>query len=192
MHNIALECSDPRVLLDEIASLRARVEGLEAKCVELDQLAHCDPLVPLVNRRGLYRELETIIARHERHGTPAAILFIDLDGLKVINDCFGHEAGDAALIHVAEQLLAGVRTNDCVARIGGDEFCVLLDHADETSAIETAERLVNTVSDDDFIFDGRPMPLSVAIGMALVERGDSPGAILARADQAMYRVKVAA
>ena len=192
MHNIALECSDPRVLLDEIASLRARVEGLEAKCVELDQLAHCDPLVPLVNRRGLYRELETIIARHERHGTPAAILFIDLDGLKVINDCFGHEAGDAALIHVAEQLLAGVRTNDCVARIGGDEFCVLLDHADETSAIETAERLVNIVADDDFIFDGKPMPLSVAIGMALVERGDSPGAILARADQAMYRVKVAA
>ena len=91
MHNIALECSDPRILLDEIASLRARVEGLEAKCVELDQLAHCDPLVPLVNRRGLYRELETIIARHERHGTPAAMLFIDLDGLKLINDCFGQK-----------------------------------------------------------------------------------------------------
>ena len=192
MHNIALECSDPRILLDEIASLRARVEGLEAKCVELDQLAHCDPLVPLVNRRGLYRELETIIARHERHGTPAATLFIDLDGLKLINDCFGHEAGDAALIHVAEQLLTGVRTNDCVAHIGGDEFCVLLDHADEASAIETAERLVNIVADDDFIFDGKPMPLSVAIGVTLVERGDSPGAVLARADQAMYRVKVAA
>jgi diguanylate cyclase (GGDEF)-like protein len=192
MRDVALDCSDPRVLLDEIASLRARVEGLEAKCVELDQLAHCDPLVPLVNRRGLYRELETIIARHDRHGTPAAMLFIDLDGLKVINDCFGHEAGDAALIHVAEQLLSGVRTNDCVARIGGDEFCVLLDHADEASAIETAERLVNLVAGDDFLFDGKPMPLSVAIGLTLVERGDSPGAILARADQAMYRVKVAA
>lgn len=192
MQNLSLEYSDQKVLLEEIASLRARVEGLEAKCVELDQLAHCDPLVPLVNRRGLYRELETIIARHDRHGTPAAMLFIDVDGLKGINDCFGHEAGDAALIHVAEQLLAGVRTNDCVARIGGDEFCVLLDHADEASACETAERLVNTVAGDEFMFDGKPMPLSVAIGLTQIQRGDSPGAVLARADQAMYRVKVAA
>ena len=138
------------------------------------------------------RELETMIARHERHGIPAAVLFVDLDGLKLLNDCFGHEGGDAALVHVAEQLLAGVRATDCVARVGGDEFCILLDHADEASAIETAERLVNLVAGDDFVFEGRPIPLSVAIGLTVVERGDTPNAVLSRADQAMYRVKAAA
>lgn len=192
MHDVALECSDPAQLLEEIARLRGQVADLEAQVAELDRLAHLDPLVPITNRRGMMRELETMIARHERHGTPAAMLFVDLDGLKLLNDCYGHCGGDAALVHVAEQLLAGVRSSDCVARLGGDEFCVLLDHADETSAIETAERLVNSVASDDFLFDGKAMPLSVAIGMTLIEPGDTPAAVLLRADQAMYRVKAAA
>lgn len=192
MHDVALECCDPSQLLDEISRLRAQLVRLEARVVELDQLAHCDSLVPLINRRGLMRELETMIARHHRHGTSAAVLFIDLNGLKLLNDGFGHGAGDAALIHVAEHLLSGVRGNDCVARVGGDEFCVLLDHADERRAMETAERLVSIIAGDDFVYEGRPVPLSVAIGMTMVESGDTPGAVLARADQAMYRVKAAA
>ncbi len=192
MHDVALERSQPAELLEEIVRLRGQVARLEAEVGELDRLAHRDPLVPLFNRRGMMRELELIIGRHERHGIPAAMLFVDLDGLKMLNDCFGHAGGDAALIHVAEQLRAGVRATDCVARLGGDEFCVLLDHADEDAAIETARRLVNTISSDEFLFNGVPMPLSVAIGLTLVESGDGPSTILARADQAMYRVKVAA
>ena len=192
MHDVGPNCRDPALLLDEIAQLKEQVALLEEQVRELDRLAHIDPLVPLFNRRGMLRELETMIAQHERHDTPAAVLFLDLDGLKMLNDCYGHEGGDAALIHVAEQLLAGVRTEDCVARLGGDEFCILLDRADEASAIETARRLVNLVAGDDFLFNGQPMPLSVAIGMTQVERGDTPAAVLARADQAMYRVKVAA
>jgi len=192
MHSVGLECSDPAELLEEIGRLRGRVAELESRMTELDSLAHLDTLVPVANRRGMMRDLDAMIARCERHGTPAAMLFIDLDGLKVLNDSYGHEAGDAALVHVAKQLLAGVRAIDCVARVGGDEFCVLLDHADEAVAVETAERLVNSIAADDFLFDGRPMPLSVAIGMTLVEIGDSPAAILSRADKAMYRVKAAA
>jgi diguanylate cyclase (GGDEF)-like protein len=192
MHDVSHERRDPVRLLEQIAALTGDVARLEARVRELDRLAHFDTLVPIANRRGMMRELETMIARHERHGEPAAVLFVDLDGLKMINDCFGHEAGDAALVHVAAQLQAGVRTNDCVARVGGDEFCILLDRADEASAIETAERLVNLVAGDEFLFEGRPIPLSVAIGLTSVERGDSPTAVLARADQAMYRVKVAA
>jgi diguanylate cyclase (GGDEF)-like protein len=192
MHDVGPNCRDPALLLDEIAQLKEQVALLEEQVRELDRLAHVDPLVPLFNRRGMLRELETMIAQHERHDTPAAVLFLDLDGLKMLNDCYGHEGGDAALIHVAEQLVSGVRTEDCVARLGGDEFCILLDRADEQSAIETAGRLVNLVAGDDFLFNGQPMPLSVAIGMTQVERGDTPCAVLARADQAMYRVKVAA
>ena len=189
MPNIALECRDPADLSEEVSRLRQQVASLQAKVAELDELAHCDTLVPLFNRRGLVRSLDTMIARFERHGTPAAMLFIDLNGLKQLNDRFGHPGGDDALIHVAERLREGVRGNDCVARIGGDEFCVLLDNADRKSAVETAERLVNQIADDEFMLSGTPVSLSVAIGITAVERGDTPSTILARADQAMYRRK---
>ena len=192
MHDVALEQRDPAQLLEEIARLRADVARLESRVMELDRLAHQDALVPLANRRGMLRELETMIARHERHGTPAAVLFVDLDDLKQLNDKFGHIGGDAALVNVAEKLLVGTRANDCVARLGGDEFCILLDHADEKSALETAERLVDAIACEEFLFEGAPIALSVAIGVTLIEGGDTPATVLSRADKAMYRVKAAA
>jgi diguanylate cyclase (GGDEF)-like protein len=192
MHDVALEQRDPAYLLEEIARLRAEVSRLESRVEELDRLAHRDPLVPLANRRGMLRELETMIARHDRHDTPAAVLFVDLNDLKALNDSFGHMGGDAALVTVAEKLLEGTRATDCVARLGGDEFCVLLEHADEKSAIETAERLIAIIADGDCSFEGLSMPLSVAIGVTLIEKGDTPATVLARADKAMYRVKAAA
>ena len=133
-----------------------------------------------------------MIARHDRHDTPAAMLFVDLNDLKILNDQFGHCGGDAALVMVAEKLIAGTRANDCVARLGGDEFCVLLDHADEKSALETAERLVDSIARQELMFEGTPIPLSVAIGVTLIDKGDTPATVLARADKAMYRVKAAA
>jgi len=187
-----LEQRDPAQLLEEIARLRAEVSRLESRVEELDHLAHLDPLVPLFNRRGMLRELETMIARHDRHDAPGAVLFVDLNDLKLLNDQFGHMGGDAALVRVAEKLIEGTRTNDCVARLGGDEFCVLLDHADQKSALETAERLVELIADGGCHFEGLAMPLSVAIGVTLIEQGDTPASVLARADKAMYRVKAAA
>ncbi len=170
----------------------ARYPGWKSRVEELDRLAHRDPLVPIANRRGMLRELETMIARHNRHDTPAAMLFVDLNGLKQLNDSFGHMGGDAALVTVAEKLIEGTRATDCVARLGGDEFCVLLEHADEKSALETAERLVEIIADEECLFEGSPMPLSVAIGLTLIEKGDTAATVLARADKAMYRVKAAA
>ena len=192
MHDVALEQRDPAQLLEEIARLRAEISRLESKAEELDRLAHRDPLVPLFNRRGMLRELETMIARHDRHGSPAAVLFVDLNDLKMLNDQHGHMGGDAALVTVAEKLIEGTRATDCVARLGGDEFCVLLDHADEKSALETAERLVSIIANGECLFEGAPLPLSVAIGVTLIEKGDTPATVLARADKAMYRVKAAA
>jgi len=192
MHDVALEQRDPALLLEEIARLRGEVSRLEVRVEELDRLAHRDPLVPIANRRGMLRELETMIARHDRHETPAAVLFVDLNGLKMLNDSFGHMGGDAALVTVAEKLIEGTRATDCVARLGGDEFCVLLEHADEKSALETAERLVAMIADEQCLFEGSAMPLSVAIGVTLIEKGDTAATVLARADKAMYRVKAAA
>ena len=131
-----------------------RSPGSNSRVEELDQLAHRDPLVPLANRRGMLRELETMIARHDRHDTPAAVLFVDLDDLKMLNDSFGHMGGDAALVTWPKSCSKALAATDCVARLGGDEFCVLLEHADEKSAIETAERLVDIIADGDCSFEG--------------------------------------
>jgi len=187
-----LDCSDPAQLMATIGELRGEVARLEARVKELDQLAHLDSLVPLPNRRGLVRQLEMLISRVDRYGDAAAMLFVDLDGLKMLNDSLGHTAGDAALIQVALLLVGGVRASDTVARIGGDEFAILLDRADEAIACETAERLVNQIAESSFRHEGINMPLSVAIGVTMIERGDNPVTVMARADQAMYRVKAAA
>ena len=159
---------------------------------DLDRLANMDSLVPVANRRGLVASLDRMIARQERHGTPSALLFVDVDGLKALNDAFGHSAGDAALIHLTEMMVASVRQTDMVARIGGDEFAILLDHADEKNAEETAARLADQVADCEFCFEGKCLPLSIAIGFTVLQTGDSPTSVLDRADEAMYREKDAA
>lgn len=183
---------DPLVLRAEIARLRAKVAKLESQVGELDRLAHHDALVPLPNRRGFERNLAGLIDRCERYGDAGALLFVDVDGLKMVNDSFGHDAGDAALIHVAELLTGGVRQSDCVARFGGDEFAVLLERVDLAQAMETAARLTDRIADAAFTFAGKAIPLSAAIGIAEIKPGDRPKDVLARADEAMYEVKAAA
>lgn len=184
--------SDPVRLQAELARLRGEVARLERRIEELDRLAHHDSLTPLPNRRGFTRQLAQLIARVDRYGDPAALLFIDLDGLKMINDSFGHGAGDAALLHVSQLLISGLRLSDSVARFGGDEFAVLLDRADREAAEETAARLIDLVAGADFAHDGHAVPLSVCIGIAVIEQGDTPEAVIARADRAMYEEKAAA
>ena len=183
---------DPKALWAEIARLRATVARLERQVGELDQLAHHDPLVPLANRRGFEKQLAALIDRLERYGDAGALLFIDVDGLKVVNDSFGHDAGDAALIHVAELLVGGVRQSDTVARFGGDEFAVLLERVDLDQATETAARLTDRIAGTSFTHEGLAIPLSAAIGIAEIRAGDTPEAVLARADRAMYEQKAAA
>ncbi len=183
------QLSEDASLRSEIEHLRAQIAGLEARVEQLDALAHQDALIDLPNRRGFMRQLDAFIGRVCRYGEDAALLFVDLDGLKTINDCFGHPAGDEALIRVAELLKSGVRQGDCVARLGGDEFVILLAHADEQSAQETAQRLVDLIAGHEFRHDGASLPLSVAIGVTCIEPDDSAQSVMARADAAMYEMK---
>jgi diguanylate cyclase (GGDEF)-like protein len=186
------DASESHGLAEEINRLRNEVACLEQRIEDLDLLAHYDSLVPLPNRRGFLRELEKRIDRANRYGDFSAVLFLDVDGLKTLNDSFGHHAGDAALVHVSHLLRSGVRHSDCVARFGGDEFAILLEHADARQAKETAARLVDLIAGSDFELDGTAIPLSAAIGIALVEPGDQAETILKRADRAMYEEKAAA
>jgi diguanylate cyclase (GGDEF)-like protein len=185
----ALSLEDPEALLKEIQRLQAEVQRLEQRVADLDRLAHRDPLVDLPNRRAFVASLENLILRVERYGDPAAMIFIDLDGLKRINDRFGHEAGDAALIQVAKQIVAVVRKSDHVGRIGGDEFGVLLERADELGAWQMGLRIVEQIVGSEFGVNGNRLPLSVAIGVGAIRNGDSPQSVMNRADKAMYRLK---
>ena len=189
MNDRVIDLSDTDALMAEVERLRAEIEQLEQRVAQLDQLAHQDPLIDLPNRRGFMRQLERLISRVERYGEPAAMLFVDIDGLKGINDGHGHKAGDQALLHVAELLVGGLRKCDCVARIGGDEFGILLEQSDEASAHETATRIAERIAGESFDYEGTPLPVSVAIGVGMIASGDDPQAVMARADAAMYRVK---
>jgi diguanylate cyclase (GGDEF)-like protein len=186
------DISSAEDLAAEIARLRNEIARLESKVQQLDQLAHLDPLIGLPNRRGFMRQLDALIARVQRYGDHGAMLFVDIDGLKGINDSHGHQAGDEALIRVSEMLVSGVRSGDCVARLGGDEFGIILEHADDAIATETATRLVERIADCGFSHEGAPLPLSVAIGVGIIAADDDAEAVMARADEAMYLKKAAA
>ncbi|MCL6729239.1 GGDEF domain-containing protein [Sphingomonas hankyongi] len=192
MSDQVTEVNDVEALVTEIGRLRAHVAQLEQHIQQLDQLAHQDTLISLPNRRGFMRELERLVDRAARYGHRSAMLFVDLDGLKMINDTFGHGAGDEALIQVADLLSRGVRRSDVVARIGGDEFGILIENADQTSAHDTANRLADLICDCEFSHDGDSLPLSVAIGVAMIDGEDTPAQVMARADEEMYRRKAAA
>jgi diguanylate cyclase (GGDEF)-like protein len=189
MDDVVVDVTDPEVLRAEVKRLRAETSRLKERVELLDRLAHQDVLIDLPNRRGFLRHLEAAIDRVSRYDDVAAMLFVDVDGLKAINDTFGHQAGDEALIQVADTLSQGVRKSDCVARLGGDEFGILLERANEETAVETAERLVSMIADCEFCFQGMCLPLSIAIGIAVVEPNDSPDSVMNRADQAMYKEK---
>jgi diguanylate cyclase (GGDEF)-like protein len=185
----SISLDDAIALLDEIERLHTQLAAAEARLSELDRLAHRDALVDLPNRRSFFTSLEQLIARVERYDIPAALLFVDVDGLKAVNDKFGHNAGDQALAKIASLLVASVRRADFVARLAGDEFGILLEHADELNAWKMALRVVETVDECRLCVNDVCLPLSVAIGVGMVEAGDTPETVLARADKEMYRIK---
>jgi len=149
-----------------------------------------DGLTGLANRLLLYSRLNQAVSRARRQHRGLALLYLDLDGFKPVNDRRGHEVGDEVLVAVSERLVRTVRTEDTVARIGGDEFAVLMEDVDDTEAArQAAERIVEVV--------GRPMSLrgvevmvGVSVGVAYSSQGEADGeSLLRHADLAMYRAK---
>lgn len=171
---------------NEILQLGGTIATLRSRIEELERLVDTDTLTPLPNRRRFVREVERAVAQGRRYGGEAWLMFVDLDSLKLINDTFGHLAGDAAIIHVAEILGRQLRVGDTVARIGGDEFGLLLERIDRTAAYEKASQLIATVREARLLFNGQQAPLGISIGLARLEAGDSAADIIARADRAMY------
>jgi diguanylate cyclase (GGDEF)-like protein len=178
-----------RQLIDEVLGLRRQLAAAQNRVAELERLADEDWLMPIRNRRAFLRELARALADLERYGVPWGLMYFDLDGLKAINDRFGHEAGDAALIHVAGVLTANSRGSDVVGRLGGDEFGVLLARADQAMMLTKARGLAEAIAASQFRWEGRLIPLTVAYGTYGLRAGLDTQAALAAADRAMYRDK---
>lgn len=188
-NDAAFHATDADALNLEIRRLRGEVARLKELVSELEHLAYCDPLVNLPNRRTFLARLQNLIARAERYGDTGAVLFLDVDGLKAINDRHGHQAGDAALVEIARILVAVVRESDCIARVGGDEFSILLERTDELNAWRMGLRVVEAVVTTKFAVSGCNVRLSLAVGVAPVVPGATAEGIIDRADRSMYRVK---
>ena len=179
---------DPEItrLMGEVEALRRELQAVGGRLAEAERLADRDVLTPLLNRRAFVRELQRAIALTRRHDTPASVIFVDLNDFKGINDSHGHAAGDAVLVAVAERLVAGVREEDIVGRIGGDEFAVLLQHADAPKATLKAAMLAAIVADTPVPYEDRQISVSLTYGVRQIGAVDSAEQALSEADAAMY------
>ena len=176
-------------------ALSVDVTELKQTQQRLTDLARVDMLTALPNRLALGEALPRALARAARAGQPLALLFLDIDNFKDINDTFGHAGGDSVLVEFAQRLRRAVRANDTVARLAGDEFVVILENiADRDSACAIAGKINALVADTPFPVDGRPLGISTSIGIAWHPAhppSTTAADLLARADAALYGAKAA-
>ncbi|TMD03577.1 MAG: GGDEF domain-containing protein, partial [Chloroflexi bacterium] len=168
--------------------IKALQDELRARNAELETVTRTDALTGIYNRRHLEERLQGVLSSARRHHEPAAVLMIDVDHFKSINDSLGHAGGDAVLREVAERLRHRVRLEDVVGRWGGEEFLVLSAIADADAAAVLAERLRAAIADEPFEIEGAGrIRVTVSIGCA-AGAGDAE-ALLRQADAALYEAK---
>lgn len=171
---------------------KAGLAALERLAAERDALAATadrDALTPTFNRRAFMRELHRTMSEVERYKTPAAVLFVDLDGLKTLNDTHGHAAGDAVLKHLGRVLAESVRESDVVGRLGGDEFGVILNRASAEEARAKAAALSDKINSSAIIHAGVAHRVAASFGVHPIVSVEDPETAVARADEAMYAEK---
>ncbi len=156
----------------------------------IDQ-ARTDPLTELANRRAFDLELARLFAQRQRQGVVFALLLIDLDRFKQVNDRFGHLVGDRVLQQAASVLRSHLREMDFVARYGGEEFAALLPGTDLREATRAAERVRSRIAQEAFTAEGRQLHLTTCVGVAAVRPGDIAESLVRRADVALYAAKAA-
>jgi diguanylate cyclase (GGDEF)-like protein len=178
-------------VLGSYVSSNSRLRAImEAKNKSLDYLASHDSLTDIPNRRALFEHAQQCILRGSRFKKPFALLVIDMDNFKQINDSLGHSFGDEVLKHFAKRLKTGFRETDFVARLGGDEFGVVLEPVDDLASVKIAVERFFIDSDNEVAIDGRSVRYECCTGIAIYpEDGDTIASLYEKADHAMYRAK---
>jgi diguanylate cyclase (GGDEF)-like protein len=188
--------ADPHAMVEAVERLLrlfAVIQGglveelLHARSSELEWLAHTDALTGLFNLRYLRQQMDLLLGLQQRYGHPFALLLLDVDGLKRVNDSYGHAAGDELLVGVSEAIRGATRSVDVSARIGGDEFCVLAPHQTASRATILGDRLAESIETLEAA-DGARIGVSIGV-VACPEHSTEPDRLLELADTAMYRAK---
>ena len=171
--------------------LQERLSELEKRCKKLEALIERDPLTGLYNYRFLTRVLAREMDRTRRNSTPFALIMIDMDGFKQINDTMGHEAGNCVIREAAALLVRHTRQSDLVCRYGGDEFSIILPGASLFRAVRTAERLRRMFENMSIDACGPPVRITISAGVDIFTKDhhDSPEDFIARADRFLFEAK---
>jgi diguanylate cyclase (GGDEF)-like protein len=174
------------LLLAEIERLKVDIAQAQRTITALEARADVDPLLDILNRRGFERELKRSLAYLQRYKGEAALLFLDLDGFKAVNDRHGHAAGDSLLKAVAAELSTHVRASDVVARLGGDEFGVLLWNLGSTQAAAKARDLENLIAAMSVAHGEARLSVGASAGWVALLASATPAQMIDAADKAMY------
>lgn len=156
---------------------------------KLRQMAATDPLTGLFNRRHMIDSAERELARFERNRHPIGVLLLDIDHFKTINDSHGHDVGDRVLVEVANSINSQLRSQDLIARWGGEEFLAVLPDTDLEQAQAIAERVRQVLMQQSWCFDGKPVAVTISVGISEFEEGDELKSAINRADKALYCCK---
>lgn len=165
------------------------IEALQIELRHLRGLVHVDPLTGALNRSGLDHCYRREAARADRSGAPLGVALLDLDDFKRLNDSHGHQAGDAALVHLAGVIRASLRPSDVVVRFGGEEFLFLLPDSDTAQAAGALERLLADLQQRPLLCGGASIPLAFSAGVTVRRSGEQLDAVIAAADRALYAAK---
>jgi diguanylate cyclase len=166
-----------------------KIGMLEAELVRVRALVGSDGLTGCLNRRGLEDGMERELARCDRTRSPVSITVLDVDNFKRLNDTYGHQAGDRALVHLTTVLRRALRPADLIARYGGEEFVLVLPDTGTTEAVKITNRLRRELAATPFCHQGERLDIAFSAGVAQRECGEAAQALIARADQAVYRAK---
>jgi diguanylate cyclase len=167
-----------------------RVRQLEQELEQVSEQVREDQLTGTLNRRGLDDTMQREIARSQRKHTPLCVAILDLDNFKKLNDTYGHQAGDDALVHLANVVKKTLRPTDTVARFGGEEFVIVFAETDARQAVEAMRRLQRELTKRFFLHDNERLLITFSAGVAALKPNESQEAVLARADKAMYQAKL--
>ena len=178
-----------RLALIAMTEAEKRIERQERRIKELEDLSITDDLTRVLNRRGFSIQLQRALAFATRGDCGGSVIMIDLDRFKLVNDTYGHAAGDALLQTVAESLKHRVRETDTIGRLGGDEFAILMPGISKEIAIKRIDALDRDLNGRTFKWEIAQIPLCASLGLAHYTGSDDELDLLKRADEAMYRAK---
>lgn len=173
-------------LMEKVDTLQYELQRTRESLTEMERLVDVDCIAPVPNRRAFMRRLSWAIAMHERYDHPSSVLYFDVNEFKSINDTHGHAAGDAAIKHISRLLLDSMRESDFLARIGGDEFAIIMYYASTDDAEKRGAMIAEKIRRTPLVWNGRSITMTIAEGCYSIKKGDDAETALGAADMAMY------